>query len=163
MTSKPKLQDDVGDGHQKNTKRGEARDKNTKLPEKSPKKRKLSNDTRPERTAPVAAERENGVSGDEQSDSDSEGSVPEHEVVTALKSKKKRKSAKTRIAPEDETQETRDARTVFLGNLPVSIVKSKVCFNLFLKFYALSNVISLQLQASPKTAAETHTWSRTSR
>lgn len=40
--------------------------------------------------------------------------------------KKAADSKKVKYVPEDETREMRDARTIFIGNLPVGAVKSKV-------------------------------------
>ena len=99
----------------------------------SAKKRKRTTEAEPERTRPSISESEldldasSSSSEDEKSDASLDGDLPKHETLTTLKSKRKRNaSTKVKYAPEGETLETRDARTIFFGNLPVVVVKSKV-------------------------------------
>ncbi|KAL5483040.1 NOP12_3 [Sanghuangporus weigelae] len=95
-------------------------------------------------------------SGEEESDedtdeqdqisSDSEESVdaiPEHE---SMKKSKKKGIKKVKYAPEGETKEERDARTIFIGNLPVAVVKSKP-LNKQLKRHILSFVPSAKIES----------------
>lgn len=68
--------------------------------------------------------------------SDSEGSdsddpdapPPVHESLLPKKEKRDRgrKKDKVRYVPPGETREQRDSRTIFVGNVPVEVVKSKV-------------------------------------
>ena len=99
----------------------------------SAKKRKRTTEVEPKRTRPSISESEldlgasSELSEDEKSDASLDGDLPKHETLTTLKSKRKRNtSTKVKYTPEGETLETRDARTIFLGNLPVVVVKSKV-------------------------------------
>jgi nucleolar protein 12 len=67
------------------------------------------------------------------SDSEGDASRLTHETVAA----KKDRSNKQRIkhahhVPPDETNEQRDARTIFLGNVPTDVAKHKVCPSSFL-------------------------------
>ncbi|KLO09865.1 hypothetical protein SCHPADRAFT_978959, partial [Schizopora paradoxa] len=55
------------------------------------------------------------------SESDS-SQVPVHESLTK---KAKKSSRKLKFSPEDETSEQRDARTIFVGNLPAEIAKNR--------------------------------------
>lgn len=64
------------------------------------------------------------------SDSDGDSTLPVHETLVKSKGKKRERSKKVKYVPESETREQRDSRSIFIGNLPVQIVKSKVCFNL---------------------------------
>jgi hypothetical protein len=51
----------------------------------------------------------------------------EPSVGSELKSSSEKESRqKTKYVPKEETREQRNARTIFVGNLPVEIVKSKV-------------------------------------
>lgn len=61
----------------------------------------------------------------EDSGSDDEGDPAKlvHETVSGAKS---HKPTKRKIVPSDETPEQRDLRTIFVGNVPVDVVKSKV-------------------------------------
>lgn len=62
---------------------------------------------------------------DEESDPDAP--LPEHE---SHKKSNRRKGGtkKAKFVPDGETREQRDARSIFIGNLPVAVVKSKVHF-----------------------------------
>ncbi len=62
---------------------------------------------------------------DDGSDSDS-SQVPLHESLT--KKEKKRSKKVKKFVPDAETTDQRDARTVFVGNLPAEIVKNRVRF-----------------------------------
>ena len=71
---------------------------------------------------------------DAESGSDSDAGPPLHETLQNP-SKRKRKRANTKkekYVPEGETKEQRDARSIFIGNLPVTIVKSRVCLIYYL-------------------------------
>ena len=74
-----------------------------------------------------------------ESDSASEDELDPSKLVhesVASGSKSKTGSGKTKYVPPEETQEQRDARTVFVGNVPVEVVKSRV--RLFAKLQLLS-------------------------
>jgi nucleolar protein 12 len=49
-----------------------------------------------------------------------------HETVSGAKSGRSTKKKKVHYVPENETKEQRDQRTVFIGNLPPDVLKSKV-------------------------------------
>ena len=74
------------------------------------------------------------------SDSDKEGNPSRlvHESV-AVGDKSKTVSGKVKYAPQEETPEQRDARTVFVGNVPVEVVKSKVRYTRPSTFYRTLN------------------------
>jgi len=62
------------------------------------------------------------------SESDSENGELVHETLAKggkSKSKKDRARKKTKWVPEGETQETKDKRTIFVGNLDVEVAKNK--------------------------------------
>ena len=66
------------------------------------------------------------------SDSDVDGSTSQlvHETVAMGGQQGKTRPTRRRIhyeRPPDETKEQRDARTIFIGNIPVEVAKSKVC------------------------------------
>lgn len=66
---------------------------------------------------------------DNPTDSD-EGGDPSrliHESLSTSSKNKNQDRAKTKYAPPDETSERRSARTVFVGNVPVEVAKSRVC------------------------------------
>lgn len=106
----------------------------------SKRKKRLSTDT---------VERREDVSGDEvtgleppqkkqdiqrESDSDIPDSAEEgdsselvHESLSKEKGGKGVGKGKARFVPSEETPELRRARTIFVGNVPVEVVKSKVC------------------------------------
>ncbi|KZV67201.1 hypothetical protein PENSPDRAFT_736696 [Peniophora sp. CONT] len=60
-------------------------------------------------------------------DSDADAPPPVHESLLNKKEKRDRgrKKDKVRYVPPGETREQRDSRTVFVGNVPVEVVKSK--------------------------------------
>jgi nucleolar protein 12 len=75
----------------------------------------------------MAAE-DSGDDPSEESDEDADFSPPIHESLTVKKDQRISHSVgKRKHAPSDETSEKRDARTIFIGNLPVEVAKSKVC------------------------------------
>ena len=61
------------------------------------------------------------------SDTDDEGDPSKlvHESV-AVAGKAKSSSGKIKFIPPEETREQRDSRTVFVGNVPVEVVTSRV-------------------------------------
>jgi nucleolar protein 12 len=66
------------------------------------------------------------------SESEEDGSASQlvHETVTMGDQHGKTRPTRRRIhyqRPPDETKEQRDARTIFIGNIPVEVAKSKVC------------------------------------
>ena len=72
---------------------------------------------------------EAGPYSESESDSDFDTSaIPQHESLDPKNKERKRqkKGAKMKYVPEGETKEQRDARTIFIGNLPVKVVHSKV-------------------------------------
>ena len=105
---------------------------------KSTKKRRVSDDHKAgTRGEPRGKGKEKEVESDnEESDEDVDelgqlsseaedpvDAIPQHESV---KKSKKKGIKKTKYTPEGETKEQGDARTIFIGNLPVAVVKSKV-------------------------------------
>ena len=71
------------------------------------------------------------------SDSEADASQLVHETVTKADRHGKPRPARKRVhheRPPDETKEQRDACTIFIGNVPIEVAKSKVCqsFSLFL-------------------------------
>lgn len=68
---------------------------------------------------------EKGVA-ESDSDTDADAEPPQHETLQKT-NKKKSATKKVKYVPEGETREQRDMRSIFVGNLPVAIVKSKVC------------------------------------
>ncbi|KAL5511023.1 hypothetical protein ACEPAG_3742 [Sanghuangporus baumii] len=96
-------------------------------------------------------------SGEEESDKDTDeqyqissdseesvGAIPEHESV---KQSKKKGIKKVKYAPEGETKEEHDARTILIiGNLPVTVVKSKR-LNKQLKRHVLSFIPSAKIKS----------------
>lgn len=93
------------------------------------------------------------------SDSDEEGDPSKlvHESV-AVGSKPKTTSGKVKYVPSEETPEQRDARTVFVGNVPVEVVKSKVCCVLRSISYVMLNAMSYTAYA--KAVQSTHPFVR---
>lgn len=75
--------------------------------------------------------RGNADSGSEEaSDSDDEGDPSNlvHESLTkGAKSRQRERHNKSKYIPPDETPERRNARTIFVGNVPVEVAKSRVC------------------------------------
>ncbi len=70
-----------------------------------------------------------GDDGQEDSGSDDghdSTELPVHESVGKWARKTNTKGSKLKYVPEDETREQRDARTVFVGNIPTEVVKSRV-------------------------------------
>lgn len=61
--------------------------------------------------------------------SDEEGDPSElvHESLTGGQAKGKGKHAQNKFTPLEETSEKRDLRTIFVGNVSVEVMKSKVC------------------------------------
>lgn len=96
------------------------------LKAKSPKTYKTSTGTSSDKVAedegPAEAEDDAEAQSGDGSESDS-SQVPVHESLTK---KSKKSSRKHKFVPEAETAEQRDARTIFVGNLPAEIVKNRV-------------------------------------
>ncbi|KAL5504498.1 NOP12 [Sanghuangporus vaninii] len=93
-------------------------------------------------------EEESDEDGDEQDrisldGGESNGAIPEHESVKMSKNKGIKK---VKYAPEGETREQRDARTIFIGNLPVALVKNKR-LNKQLKRHIFSFVPSAKIES----------------
>lgn len=65
---------------------------------------------------------------DDDSSDDGSSKIPQHESLA----KKKANTKKAKFVPEDETAEQRNARTIFVGNLPAQVAKSRVSFRLHL-------------------------------
>lgn len=66
-----------------------------------------------------------GSSSEDEDDSDT--SPPAHETQKTSKWKLKHPK-KSKYVPPGETSAQKDARTVFIGNVPIEAVKSKVCY-----------------------------------
>jgi nucleolar protein 12 len=66
---------------------------------------------------------------DEETDEDDNGALEDlvHETLAAKKPRQK--AADTKYIPPNETSEDRDRRTLFLGNLPIEVAKSKPAVN----------------------------------
>ena len=67
--------------------------------------------------------------------SDSEGETSQliHETAVVKKDRRsKARQGRGHNVPPDETKEQRDARTIFLGNVPIQVAKEKVYLNSFL-------------------------------
>jgi nucleolar protein 12 len=63
---------------------------------------------------------------DSEGDDELESSLAHESTVTA-KQKKSKGPRKELYVPEGETSTQRDARTIFIGNVPAEIVKNRVC------------------------------------
>ncbi|KAH8110482.1 hypothetical protein DFH11DRAFT_769405 [Phellopilus nigrolimitatus] len=59
------------------------------------------------------------------STSEDDAPVPEHESLTKSNRRKRDAVKKAKYVPESETREQRNARSVFVGNLPVQVVTSR--------------------------------------
>lgn len=61
---------------------------------------------------------------------DGDDAPPQHESLASTSTTKRVRErvpkSKSKYTPPDETKEQRDARTIFIGNLPVEIIKSQV-------------------------------------
>ena len=60
------------------------------------------------------------------SNGDNDASHLTHESVAKTPKKIKAVSTKSKFVPPDETAEQRDARTIFVGNLPVEVAQKRV-------------------------------------
>jgi nucleolar protein 12 len=61
------------------------------------------------------------------SDQESDGELV-HEALTSTSSRKRKQATKLpKYTPADETSQDRDRRSIFVGNLPIEVAKSKVC------------------------------------
>lgn len=66
-------------------------------------------------------------------DDDAQTNPPTHESLGNGKtSTSKSRGSNKKFVPEGETNEQRNARTIFVGNLPVEVAKSKVNFLLMM-------------------------------
>lgn len=88
-------------------------------------------------TVPPSGDQEIDLeAGPSESGSDAEfdpSSLIHESLQKGAKSKKKDKSeSHTKYVPPDETPEQRNARTIFVGNVPVDVLKSRVCSSLYL-------------------------------
>jgi nucleolar protein 12 len=81
------------------------------------------------------------------SESEVDASQLVHETVARGDRHGKTRPTRRRImhhdCPPDETKEQRDARTIFIGNVPVEVAKSKVCPGFFLTHAGLTYTGSL--------------------
>lgn len=66
------------------------------------------------------------VSGEEDEESDESESAPLPIHESLLRQATQAPRAAKKYVPADETKEQRDARTIFIGNLPSQVVKLKV-------------------------------------
>lgn len=95
------------------------------------------------------------------SDSDDEGD-PSQMVHEAVTKGGKAGSSKKKYVPSEETPEQRNARTIFIGNVPVDVVKSRVrSIALLFKNYSL--ILTMTITAAAKTAEETYSLLRSNR
>src|SRR5712671_313225 len=67
----------------------------------------------------------------ETSDSEGDASQLVHETMVKKDRPSKTRPRHVHHVPPDETKEQRDARTIFLGNVPQEVAKSKVCQSSF--------------------------------
>jgi nucleolar protein 12 len=86
---------------------------------------------RPNKPTAPSAGSEDEVEGNESIDSDAEESDPDapppvHESLT--KRVRTKPAKKTKVVPEGETSVQRNARTLFIGGLPVEVAQKKVCY-----------------------------------
>ncbi|KAL0066185.1 Nucleolar protein 12 [Marasmius tenuissimus] len=82
------------------------------------------------------------------SSSDEDALPPQHETVSKS-SKKRSKAVKVKYVPSEETQEQRDSRTIFVGNLSVEVAHKKS-----LRKQLQRHVLSLIPTTSPKPKIE---------
>jgi len=83
------------------------------------------------------------------SDSEEDASQLVHETMVKSAQRDKTRSRHVHhYVPPDETKEQRDARTLFLGNVPMEVAKSKVCPLLSHLASLFSPIISLPLRSS---------------
>jgi len=82
------------------------------------------------------------------SDSEGDSSQLVHETMAKKAQRDKTRPRHVYHVPPDETKEQRDARTIFLGNVPVEVAKSKVCPLSFLSWPLFSPIISLPRKPS---------------
>jgi len=66
--------------------------------------------------------------GEDDDDDDMDADPPTHETHSgaAIPKSRTKSRKKTKYVPPDETPAQRDARTIFVGNIPVDVAKSKV-------------------------------------
>lgn len=64
---------------------------------------------------------------DDSEDSDEEGDPSKLVHETLLKGNSTKSASKKKYVPAGETKEQRDARTIFIGNVPIEAVTSRVC------------------------------------
>jgi nucleolar protein 12 len=76
------------------------------------------------------------------SDSEGDASQLAHETVVKKAKRDRIRSKHVHHVPPDETREQRDSRTIFLGNVPMEVAKSKVCLT-FLSWPLFSPIVSL--------------------
>ena len=76
--------------------------------------------------APLTLSKRYGDSDDSDSDEEVDPSKLVHETVANNGKHKNARSRKAKYVPEGETREQRDSRTVFVGNVPIEAVKTKV-------------------------------------
>lgn len=90
-------------------------------------------------------------SASEDEDYDVNAPPPRHETQTRTR---KKKTKKAKYIPPDESPAQRDARTVFIGNVSIDIVKSRVrtTLSIILKIFMLTLIII----ACSKTAQTIH-------
>ncbi|EJD08288.1 uncharacterized protein FOMMEDRAFT_144269 [Fomitiporia mediterranea MF3/22] len=88
----------------------------------------------------------NAGSSDDDDDDDARFSIPQHESLKRSEKRKKEGTKKVKYVPEGETKEWRDARTIFIGNLPVAVVKSKPLTKQ-LKRHILSYIPSAEIES----------------
>lgn len=82
---------------------------------------------------PVCLDEQREVRRDEDASEDERTREPPlHETITSNGvTPSVAKSRRSIYVPEGETRELRDARTVFIGNVPVEVAKSKVSYNIY--------------------------------
>lgn len=104
--------------------------KTEKLPEESDEEdagleeayeRKVSKGRRPTAGSSRSKDQPNHTS-----DSEGDPSQLAHETATKKDRRNKTRPRHVHHVPHDETKEQRDARTIFLGNVPMEVIKGKV-------------------------------------
>ncbi|GJJ12991.1 hypothetical protein Clacol_007240 [Clathrus columnatus] len=64
-------------------------------------------------------------SEDEDDDYDLNAPPPKHETQTTSQARIRKKAKKSKYVPPDESPAQRDARTIFIGNVPIEVIKSR--------------------------------------
>ena len=83
-------------------------------------------DQEPELLVSEAGEDQYLQQASEDEETADENELPVHESLSKSNRNKGTRGKKVKYVPDGETAEMRDTRTIFIGNLPVDIITSKV-------------------------------------